>query len=78
MLKQVTSNDIKKEIKSLDSSKRVHLKILVQNLSIKGKIYFCYYEIYGLNKMYTRGLFQRITPVFLKKTILFSLKTTDL
>ena len=67
---EITPNDIKKEIKSLDSSeKRVHLKILLQNISIKCKIYVRHYKIYRPRKLYKKGLFLRITPVFLKNNI---------
>ena len=69
---EVTPNDIKKEIKILDSFKKVHLKILLQNLSIKGKIYARHYEIHRRKKLHKKGFFQRITPVFLEKQNFFS------
>ena len=48
------------------AQKRVHLKILLQNLLIKGKIYVRHYKIYGSKKLYKKRFFQGITPVFKK------------
>ena len=62
---EVTPNDIKKEIKILDSSKKkVYLNISLQNLSIKGKKYVRHCQIRRLKKFHKKGLFQRITFVF--------------
>ena len=68
---EVAPNNSKKEIKSSYSSKGVHLKILLQNLSIKAKMYVRHYEIYGPKKLYKQELSQRITPVFQKNNLLF-------
>ena len=62
---EVTPNGFKKEIKSLDCSKKDTFKNITPK-SLKGKIHVHNYEIYGPKKLYEKGLFQRITP-FLKK-----------
>ena len=62
---EVTPNDIKKEIKNLDHSKKGTFKNITPK-SLKGEIYVRHFEIYGPKKLYEKGLFQRITP-FLKK-----------
>ena len=63
----VKPKDIKKEIKSLDSSKKVHLKILLQDLSINGKIYIRHYEIYRPKKLYKKKTFPKNHTCFFKK-----------
>ena len=62
---EVTPNDIKKDIKSLDPSKKGTFKTITPK-SLNGKIYVHHYEIYGPKKLYKKGLFQRITPFFRK------------
>ena len=47
---------------------------LLQNLSIKGKTYVPYYEIYRPMELYKKGLFRRITPVFFFKKNIFLVK----
>ena len=67
---EITPNDIKKEIKSLDSSeKRVHLKILLQNISIKCKIYVRHYKIYIPRKLYKKDFSKESHLFFLKNNI---------
>ena len=58
---EVILNDIKKEIKELSSSKMVHLKILLENLPKKHKVYVVrFYVVYRWKKLYEKGIFQRI------------------
>ena len=60
---KVTPDDIKKEIKGLDRSKRGTFKKITPK-SLKRKIYVRHYEIYEPKKLYEKGLFKRITPFF--------------
>ena len=61
---EVTPNDIKKEIKTLDSSKKGTFKNITQNLSIKSKIYVRQYDIYGPKKLYKKEHIQRVSSGF--------------